>query len=170
MCRTEPQQSGTLTARYRSNSKHASLSEPPAIRTQDLLVVSTRIRRRGTIPAVLFSRPLARQCALHAFLLARLQVEGVSLHLFNDVFRLNLALESTKRILQGFAFLQSNFGQFRSPSRNHCDVVFPFERCTRSIGPPVYEVILKPVSANVTRWHDRFRRTVPPYPRPRLRD
>src|SRR5205807_6618371 len=48
-------------------------------------------------------------------LLTRLQVEGVTLHFFNDVFRLNLALESPQGVLDRFALLQSDFCQFNHP-------------------------------------------------------
>jgi hypothetical protein len=49
--------------------------------------------------ANLFSGTLSRQSLLHSALRARLQVEGVTLHFLNDVFRLNLALKPTKGIL-----------------------------------------------------------------------
>jgi hypothetical protein len=41
----------------------------------------------------------SRQGFLHSTLRARLQVEGVTLHFLNDVFRLNLALEPAQGIL-----------------------------------------------------------------------
>jgi hypothetical protein len=59
--------------------------------------------------ANLFPRTLSRQSLLYSTLIARLQVEGVTLHLLNDVLGLNFALESPKRIFHRFAFLQSNF-------------------------------------------------------------
>ncbi len=65
--------------------------------------------------ANLFSRTFSRQSLLYPALLARLQVVGVTLHFLNDVFRLNLALESTQGILQRLTFLQSNFCQNSSP-------------------------------------------------------
>ncbi len=49
--------------------------------------------------ANLLSSTLSRQGLLHPALRARLQVEGVALHFLNDVFRLNLTLESTKSVL-----------------------------------------------------------------------
>src|SRR6266851_368660 len=63
----------------------------------------------------LFSSTLSRQSLFHALLLARLQVEGVTLHFLNYVFRLNLALEPTQGILQRLTLLQSNFCQTDHP-------------------------------------------------------
>ena len=64
----------------------------------------------GTLPFVqpslirflpnLFSGLLSGQRLLNSALLARLQIEGVTLHFFNDAFGLNLALESAESILQ----------------------------------------------------------------------
>jgi len=73
------------------------------------------------LPANLFSGTLSRQSLLHPPLLARLQVVGVTLHFLNDVFRLNLALESTQGILQRLALLQSNFSQthYLQPEQSH---------------------------------------------------
>ena len=48
--------------------------------------------------ANLFSGTLSRQSLLHPALGAGLQVEGVALHFLNDVFRLNLALETTEGV------------------------------------------------------------------------
>jgi hypothetical protein len=67
------------------------------------------------LSAILFSGTLSRQSLLHSALRARLQVEGVTLHFFNDVFRLNLALEPTKGILDRLTLLQSNFRQTHPP-------------------------------------------------------
>jgi hypothetical protein len=53
----------------------------------------------------------ACECFLHAFLFAWFQVKGVALDLFDNVFRLHLTLETTKSILQGLAFLNTNFCQ-----------------------------------------------------------
>src|SRR5439155_8736819 len=63
----------------------------------------------------LFSSTLSRQSLLHALLLARLQVVGVTLHFLNYVFRLNLALEPTQGILLRLTLLQSNFCQTDHP-------------------------------------------------------
>lgn len=55
--------------------------------------------------------PLACEGFLHAFLFAWFQVKGVALDLFDNVLRLHLPLETTKSILQGLAFLNTNFCQ-----------------------------------------------------------
>ena len=54
---------------------------------------------------------LARQRFLHALLLARFQVKGVTFHFLNDVFLLNLTLEAAQSVFERFAFLQSDFCQ-----------------------------------------------------------
>ncbi len=58
---------------------------------------------------------LASERGLHAFLLTGLQVKGVALDLFNNVFLLHFALETAKRVLEGFTLLQSNFRQTDTP-------------------------------------------------------
>jgi len=63
----------------------------------------------------LLASTLSRPGLLHSTLPAGLQVEGVTLHFLDDVFRLNLALEAPQGILDRLAFLQSNFGQIRHP-------------------------------------------------------
>ena len=67
------------------------------------------------LPTNLFSGALSRQSLLQSPLLARLQVVGMTLHLLNDILRLNLALKPTEGILQRFALLQSNFCQTHHP-------------------------------------------------------
>jgi hypothetical protein len=69
--------------------------------------------------STLFSRTLSRHSLLQSALLARLQVVGVTPHFLNDVFRLNLALEPTKGVLQRLALLQSNFCQTHHPPTSH---------------------------------------------------
>jgi hypothetical protein len=49
--------------------------------------------------ANLFPSTLLRQSLLHSALLARLEVVRVPLHVLNDVFRLNLALETAEGVL-----------------------------------------------------------------------
>jgi hypothetical protein len=58
-----------------------------------------------------FPAAFARQCFLHALLLARLQVKGVALNLLDYVLLLHLALEPAQCILKGLALLQSDFCQ-----------------------------------------------------------
>jgi len=71
------------------------------------------------LSADLLASTLSRQGLLHSALRARLQVEGVTLHFLDDVFRLNLALEPPQGILDRLAFLQSNFGQIHHPHENY---------------------------------------------------
>jgi hypothetical protein len=52
------------------------------------------------VSTILLSSTFSRQSLLHTLLCARLQVVGVSPHFLNDVFRLNLTLETTQSILQ----------------------------------------------------------------------
>jgi hypothetical protein len=59
----------------------------------------------------LFAITLAGQCGLDALLLARLQVVGVTLDFLDDVFLLNLTLETAQRIFERLAFLYTNFCQ-----------------------------------------------------------
>jgi hypothetical protein len=65
--------------------------------------------------ANLFLGTLPRQSLLYSALIARLQVEGVTLHFLNNVLGLHFALESTKSILDRFALLQSNFCHAHHP-------------------------------------------------------
>ena len=93
--------------------------------------------------AGLFSAPLASQSFLNALFFARLQVEGMTLHFFDDVFLLHLAFETSKRVFEGFALLNTDFSQnelhpptspkedpiviarLRVPSQGECKVLFP---------------------------------------------
>jgi hypothetical protein len=59
-----------------------------------------------------FSAAFARQCFLHALLLARLQIKGVALNLLDYVLLLHFALETAQCILKGLALLQSDFCQW----------------------------------------------------------
>jgi hypothetical protein len=81
----------------------------------------------------LFSSTFSRQGFLHALLLARLQVEGVTPDLLDDVFLLHFALEATKGILQRLALLQSNFRQTHHlPTGTQCIHSRVYFICTRS--------------------------------------
>lgn len=66
--------------------------------------------------ADLFAIALACEGFLHALLFAGLQVKGVALDFFDDVFLLNLTLEATKGVLKGLAFLQTYFCQCKNTS------------------------------------------------------
>jgi hypothetical protein len=65
--------------------------------------------------ANLLTSALASQRGFHTFLFTGLQVKGVAFDLFDNVFLLHLALETAKRILEGFSLLQSNFRQQTHP-------------------------------------------------------
>jgi hypothetical protein len=68
-------------------------------------------RRLLLFLANLLAIPFASQRFFHALFLARLQIEGMTLHFLDDVFGLHFALETAQRILKGLAFLYSNFCQ-----------------------------------------------------------
>jgi len=59
----------------------------------------------------LLAIPLARQSRLYAFLLAGLQVVGVTLDFLDDVLLLYLPLEAAQRIFERLAFLNANLRQ-----------------------------------------------------------
>ena len=63
----------------------------------------------------LFAIAFPRQSLLYAVLFPGLQIEGVLLDLFNDVFLLHLPLESPQGVFQGFTLLKANFRQLTSP-------------------------------------------------------
>jgi|HubBroStandDraft_6_1064221.scaffolds.fasta_scaffold174947_3 hypothetical protein len=65
------------------------------------------------IPCTLFPVALARQSFFGPLLLTRLQVEGMSLDLLDDVLLLDLALETPQRAFQGFSILDVDFCQTR---------------------------------------------------------
>ena len=62
-----------------------------------------------------FASALPSQRGLHAFLLARFQVKGVALNLFDNVFLLHFALEAAQSVFEGFTLLQSNIRQTDTP-------------------------------------------------------
>ncbi len=55
------------------------------------------------------------QRLFYTLLLTRLQIKGVPLDLFDDVLGLNLAFETSQRVLKGFALLNSNLCQENTP-------------------------------------------------------
>src|SRR5580692_864680 len=61
------------------------------------------------------ARALASERRLYAFLITGLDVKGVALHFFNNVFLLYFALEAAQSILKGFTLLQSDFRQTDTP-------------------------------------------------------
>jgi hypothetical protein len=56
-------------------------------------------------PATLLPVPFTGESGFHALFLAWLQVEGMTLDFFNDVFLLHLPLEAAESIFQRFTFL-----------------------------------------------------------------
>ena len=63
----------------------------------------------------LLATAFTRQCFLYALFLARLQVEGVTLNLLDNIFLLHFALETAQRILEGLTLLNSDFRQLATP-------------------------------------------------------
>src|ERR1700691_6231930 len=59
--------------------------------------------------------PLTSECSFHAFFFTRLQVKGVALDLFDNVFLLHFAFEAAQSVFEGFTLLQSNFCQTDTP-------------------------------------------------------
>jgi len=62
-------------------------------------------------PATFLPVSLACQSLFDPQFLTRLQIEGMPLDLFNDVFLLHLPLEAPKGVFQGFTVLESDFCQ-----------------------------------------------------------
>jgi hypothetical protein len=69
------------------------------------------------LPAILLPVSLTGQRLLSPKLLTRLQVEGVSLDLLDDVLLLDLSLEAAKGVFQRFALLKLNFSQTKYTSQ-----------------------------------------------------
>ena len=84
-------------------------------------------------PARLFPVPLTGQGTLDPLFLSRLQVEGVSLDLLDDVLLLDLSFEAPKSVFERFAILQFYFSQtklhlqtrprFPASSREGTDII-----------------------------------------------
>jgi hypothetical protein len=71
-------------------------------------------------PATFLPVPFARQRLLDPQFLTWLQIEGMTLDLFNDVFLLHLPLEAPEGVFQGFTVLESHFSQnLRHLQTNH---------------------------------------------------
>jgi hypothetical protein len=73
------------------------------VRRRDL-PIGMRLRRAAAVllldfPAILFPVSFAGQRLLSPELLARLQIEGMALHFFNNVLLLDLTFEAAKGIL-----------------------------------------------------------------------
>jgi hypothetical protein len=63
------------------------------------------------LAALLLPRTLARERLLGAAPIARFQVERMLLDILDDIFLLNLPLETAKRAFNGLAFLHFDFSQ-----------------------------------------------------------
>ena len=61
--------------------------------------------------ASLLPGPFASQGFFYSPLCSRFQVERVSLDFLDDIFLLDLALEATQRVFEGFSLLKSYFSQ-----------------------------------------------------------
>jgi len=59
----------------------------------------------------LLAGAFASQGLLHPALFAWLEIEGMSFDFFDDVFLLNFALETAKRVLERFSLLKPYFCQ-----------------------------------------------------------
>ena len=74
-----------------------------------------RIGPSVLLTPLLFPEAFTRKSGLGATLFSRLHVIAVALDLFDDVFRLDLALEPPESVLQRFAFLNNHFRHAYSP-------------------------------------------------------
>ena len=79
----------------------------------------------STFAAALLPVSLTGKRLLDPQLFARLQVKGMPLDLFNDVFLLHLALESPESVFQGFTVLESYFRQTYDTSKPTTDSPAP---------------------------------------------
>ena len=59
-------------------------------------------------PPDLFSIALPSQCLLDSFLLSGLQIKGVLLNFFNNIFGLDLSLKAAESVFQRLSFLKLN--------------------------------------------------------------
>jgi hypothetical protein len=85
------------------------------------------------LPACLLPVSLTSQRLLDSLLFTRLQVEGVSLDLLDNVLLLDFTLEAAKSIFQSFAVLKLDLGQtnytsqldqkFPAPSTEGTDII-----------------------------------------------
>ena len=67
--------------------------------------------------ASLLTIALTRQSGLHAALLTRLEIVGVTLDFLDDVLLLDLPFKAAQRIFERLAFLYTNFCQELSTSK-----------------------------------------------------
>jgi hypothetical protein len=70
---------------------------------------------RLAVPGPLLAIAFSRQCRFYTLLLARFQIEGVPLDVFNNVFLEHFAFEALQRAFQAFAFVNLNLSQVIIP-------------------------------------------------------
>jgi hypothetical protein len=90
------------------------------------------------LAARLLAVPLARQRLLGPQFFSRLQVEGVSLDLLDDVLLLDLSLEAAKGVIERLALLQSHFSQSKYTSQPDPD----FPTTGTKLSPAVQKVLI----------------------------
>ncbi len=78
---------------------------------------STWLEKLVLLLTNLLAVALAGQCFLYPLLLARLQVERVTLYFFDNVFGLHFALEPAKGVLKRLTFLNTNLCQGKYTSK-----------------------------------------------------
>ena len=81
---------------------------------------SFRSYRLESVPSILLfanllTSALPSESGLHAFFFPGLQVKGVALDLFDNVFLLHFPLEAAQSVFEGLTLLQSNFRQTNTP-------------------------------------------------------
>jgi hypothetical protein len=86
-------------------------------KARELGLLEMQNLRRGLLDilASLLAVSLASQRFLSPLLFTRLEIERMSFNLFDDVFLLDLSLESPQGALQGFTVLDIDFRQLKSP-------------------------------------------------------
>jgi len=80
------------------NSRYEGPHNRPGRKTQGRLRISGPADRLVLLFTSLFAAALACQRFLHSFLLAWLEVEGVTFHFLNDVLLLYFALEAAQGV------------------------------------------------------------------------
>src|SRR3990172_2428197 len=90
-------------------------------------------RLLGAQVAHSLTQPLARQGLLDPLPLARLQVKRMLLHIFDDVFLLDLSLEAPESALQRFRISNVNFRQVASITKSQNPVAYgPFPNIVKT--------------------------------------
>src|SRR5690606_17375211 len=96
--------------------------------------------------ADLLTAPFPGQRLFDALLFSKFQLEGVILDFLDDVFLLNIPLETPQCILDGFTVLNANFGHYTHPqSRSKIDHEL-FLRPMPKSNPVLYSAVYGTVS------------------------